>query len=130
MAGLLPVLRPLKQRPCEDTLDQEGCSLQVCDSKSYKSKEPQELAGSSPHREASPGPGAKEAGQGKDLQEEEAPEERESTEAAQDQPGRSVGSGGTPLPGEPRLCPCPHLILTCFKQERLRANALPIRLLK
>ncbi|XP_035923378.2 GON-4-like protein isoform X2 [Halichoerus grypus] len=86
-------LKKSKRRSCG------RCGSRVCDSKSYKSKEPQELAGSSPHREASPGPGAKEAGQGKDLQEEEAPEERESTEAAQDQPGRSVGSGGTPLPG-------------------------------
>ncbi|XP_064449756.1 GON-4-like protein isoform X2 [Mirounga angustirostris] len=86
-------LKKSKRRSCG------RCGSRVCDSKSYKSKEPQELAGSSPHREASPGPGAKEAGQGKDLQEEEAPEERESTEAAQDQPGRSAGSGGTPLPG-------------------------------
>ncbi|XP_064449761.1 GON-4-like protein isoform X6 [Mirounga angustirostris] len=85
-------LKKSKRRSCG------RCGSRVCDSKSYKSKEPQELAGSSPHREASPGPGAKEAGQGKDLQEEEAPEERESTEAAQDQPGRSAGSGGTPLP--------------------------------
>lgn len=60
----------------------------VCDSKSYKSKEPQELAGSSPHREAS-----------KDLQEEAAREECEGPEANQDQPGRSAGGGGTPVPG-------------------------------
>ncbi|XP_004402994.1 PREDICTED: GON-4-like protein isoform X3 [Odobenus rosmarus divergens] len=86
-------LKKSKRRSCGH------CGSRVCDSKSYKSKEPQELAGSSPHREASPGPGAKEAGQGKDLQEEEAPEERESTEAAQEQPGGSAGSRGTPLPG-------------------------------
>ncbi|XP_025714489.1 GON-4-like protein isoform X2 [Callorhinus ursinus] len=85
-------LKKSKRRSCGH------CGSRVCDSKSYKSKEPQELAGSSPHREASPGPGAKEAGQGKDLQEEEAPEERESTEAAQQQPGGSTGSRGTPLP--------------------------------
>nr|XP_012418741.1 PREDICTED: GON-4-like protein isoform X2 [Odobenus rosmarus divergens] len=85
-------LKKSKRRSCGH------CGSRVCDSKSYKSKEPQELAGSSPHREASPGPGAKEAGQGKDLQEEEAPEERESTEAAQEQPGGSAGSRGTPLP--------------------------------
>ncbi|EPY88672.1 GON-4-like protein [Camelus ferus] len=71
----------------------------VCDSKSYKSKEPHELVGGSPHREASPMPGAKEAGQGKDVMEEEAPEERESTEATQSRTGRSTRKGEMPIPG-------------------------------
>ncbi|XP_044235137.2 GON-4-like protein isoform X5 [Ursus arctos] len=85
-------LKKSKRRSCGH------CGGRVCDGKPYKSKEPQELAGSSPQREASPGPAAKEAGQGKDLPEEEATEERESTEAAQGQPGRSAGSGGMLVP--------------------------------
>ncbi|XP_011234418.1 GON-4-like protein isoform X3 [Ailuropoda melanoleuca] len=86
-------LKKSKRRSCGH------CGGRVCDGKPYKSKEPQELAGSSPQREASPGPAAKEAGQGKDLLEEEATEERESTEAAQGQPGGSAGSGGMSIPG-------------------------------
>ncbi|EFB14300.1 hypothetical protein PANDA_018252, partial [Ailuropoda melanoleuca] len=85
-------LKKSKRRSCGH------CGGRVCDGKPYKSKEPQELAGSSPQREASPGPAAKEAGQGKDLLEEEATEERESTEAAQGQPGGSAGSGGMSIP--------------------------------
>ncbi|PNJ56661.1 GON4L isoform 7 [Pongo abelii] len=71
----------------------------VCDSKSYKSKEPHELVGSSPHREASPMPGAKEAGQGKDVMEEEVPEERESTEATQSRTVRTTRKGEIPVSG-------------------------------
>lgn len=56
--------------------------------------------GNSPHREASPMPGAKEAGQGKDAMEEEAPEERESIEASQSRTGRSTRRGEMPVPGE------------------------------
>lgn len=75
-------------------------SLQVCDSKSYKSKEPNEFGGGSPQREASPMPGAKEAGQGKDMMEEEAPEERETIESTQGRTGRSTRKGEMPVPGE------------------------------
>ncbi|XP_032701036.1 GON-4-like protein isoform X3 [Lontra canadensis] len=82
-------LKKSKRRSCGH------CSGRVCDSKSYKSKEPQELAGSSPHREASPGP--KDTALSKDLQEEAAPEECEGPEVNQDQPGRSAGGGGTPV---------------------------------
>nr|XP_044994813.1 GON-4-like protein isoform X2 [Jaculus jaculus] len=70
----------------------------VCDSKSYKSKDPHELVGSSPYPEASPMPGTKEAGQGKDLVEEEALEEQENG-AAQSRTGRTSRKGETPLPG-------------------------------
>ncbi|XP_032701035.1 GON-4-like protein isoform X2 [Lontra canadensis] len=84
-------LKKSKRRSCGH------CSGRVCDSKSYKSKEPQELAGSSPHREASPGP--KDTALSKDLQEEAAPEECEGPEVNQDQPGRSAGGGGTPVSG-------------------------------
>ncbi|XP_022346856.1 GON-4-like protein isoform X5 [Enhydra lutris kenyoni] len=83
-------LKKSKRRSCGH------CSGRVCDSKSYKSKEPQELAGSSPHREASPGP--KDTALSKDLQEEAAPEECEGLEVNLDQPGRSAGGGGTPVP--------------------------------
>lgn len=63
--------------------------------------------GSSPHREASPGPGAKEVGQGKDLLEGETPEDREGKETSQDRPGRGAGQGETPVPGECAACqPC------------------------
>ncbi|XP_053460662.1 GON-4-like protein isoform X2 [Nycticebus coucang] len=75
------------------------CGSKVCDSKSYKSKEPQELVGSSPHREASPMAGAKEAGQSKDLMGEEAPEEQEITEATQNRISRSSKKGEMPVPG-------------------------------
>ncbi|XP_072589672.1 GON-4-like protein isoform X7 [Vulpes vulpes] len=86
-------LKKSKRRSCSH------CGSRVCDSKSYKSKEPHELVGSSPHREASPGPGAKEAGQGKDLLEGEALEDREGQEASQDRPGKGAGQGETPVPG-------------------------------
>lgn len=78
--------------------------LQVCDGRSYKSKEPHESVGGSPQREASPGPGAKEAGQGKDVLEEEAPDELEGVEATPGPPGR----GAVPGPGEvlPARPPC------------------------
>lgn len=79
--------------------------LQVCDSRSYKSKEPPEPVGSSPHREASPMPGAKEAGPGKDAMEEEAAGERGSTEAAQSRTGRSTRRGEVSVPGELSDCP-------------------------
>ncbi|XP_047279257.1 GON-4-like protein isoform X5 [Homo sapiens] len=86
-------LKKSKRRSCSH------CSSKVCDSKSYKSKEPHELVGSSPHREASPMPGAKEAGQGKDMMEEEAPEERESTEATQSRTVRTTRKGEMPVSG-------------------------------
>ncbi|XP_016076970.1 PREDICTED: GON-4-like protein isoform X1 [Miniopterus natalensis] len=82
-------LKKNKRRNCSH------CSSKVYDSKSYKSKEPHELAGGSPHREASPMPGAKEAGQGKDVMEEEAPEERET----QSRTGKSTRKGEIPIPG-------------------------------
>ncbi|XP_032010141.1 GON-4-like protein isoform X1 [Hylobates moloch] len=86
-------LKKSKRRSCSH------CSSKVCDSKSYKSKEPHEVVGSSPHREASPMPGAKEAGQGKDVMEEEAPEERESTEATQSRTVRTTRKGEMPVSG-------------------------------
>lgn len=86
-------LKKSKRRSCSH------CNSKVCDSKSYKSKEPHESVGNSPHREASPMPGAKEAGQGKDAMEEEAPEERESIEASQSRTGRSTRRGEMPVPG-------------------------------
>nr|XP_030698036.1 GON-4-like protein isoform X7 [Globicephala melas] len=86
-------MKKSKRRSCSH------CSSKVCDSKSYKSKEPHELVGGSPHGEASPVPGAKEAGQGKDVMEEETPEERESTEATQSRTGRSTRKGEMPVPG-------------------------------
>ncbi|XP_037681706.1 GON-4-like protein isoform X2 [Choloepus didactylus] len=75
------------------------CSIKVCDSKSCKSKEPHELVGNSPHREASPMLGTKEAVQRKDVVEEEASEERESTEATQSRTGRTSRKGETPVAG-------------------------------
>ncbi|XP_047640309.1 GON-4-like protein isoform X2 [Phacochoerus africanus] len=86
-------LKKSKRRSCSH------CNSKVCDSKSYKSKEPHESVGNSPHREASPMPGAKEAGQGKDAMEEEAPEERESIEASQSRTGRSTRREEMPVPG-------------------------------
>uniref|UniRef100_A0A8C0CHE1 GON-4-like protein n=1 Tax=Balaenoptera musculus TaxID=9771 RepID=A0A8C0CHE1_BALMU len=85
-------MKKSKRRSCSH------CSSKVCDSKSYKSKDPHELVGGSPHGEASPVPAAKEAGQGKDVMEEESPEERESTEATQSRTGRSTRKGETPVP--------------------------------
>ncbi|XP_012663964.1 GON-4-like protein [Otolemur garnettii] len=76
------------------------CGSKVCDTKSYKSKEPLELVGSSPHREASPMAGAKEAGQNKDVVGEEVSEEQEITEATQSRSiGRSSRKGEMPVPG-------------------------------
>ncbi|XP_054547781.1 GON-4-like protein isoform X1 [Talpa occidentalis] len=86
-------LKKSKRRNCSH------CSSKVCDSKSYKSKEPHELVGSSPHREPSPVPGAKEAGQGKDVMEEDAPEERESLESAPSRTGRTTRKGEPSIPG-------------------------------
>uniref|UniRef100_A0A8C2NL00 Myb-like domain-containing protein n=1 Tax=Capra hircus TaxID=9925 RepID=A0A8C2NL00_CAPHI len=86
-------MKKSKRRSCS------RCSSKVCDSKSYKSKEPHELVGNSPHREASLMPGAKEAGQGKDVMEEEAPEERDGTEATQSRTGRSTRKGEMPVAG-------------------------------
>lgn len=58
-------------------------------------------------------PGAKEAGQGKDLLEEEVPDERESVETAQGPPGK----GALPVPGECSASPasfppfpCPYVL--------------------
>ncbi|XP_044122458.1 GON-4-like protein isoform X7 [Neovison vison] len=79
-------LKKSKRRSCGHCGGRVSAAAAVCDSKSYKGKEPQELAGSSPHREAS-----------KDLQEEAAPEDCEGPEANQDQPGRRAGGGGTPV---------------------------------
>ncbi|KAM6217926.1 GON-4-like protein [Rhynchocyon petersi] len=83
-------LKKSKRRNCSH------CSNRVCDSKSYKSKESHELVSSSPHREASPTPGAKDTG--KDAVEEDAPEERESTEVALSRSGRATRKGETPVP--------------------------------
>ncbi|XP_048213509.1 GON-4-like protein isoform X3 [Perognathus longimembris pacificus] len=74
------------------------CSSKVCENKSYKNKEPHELVGSSPHRAASPMSGVKETGQGKDVVEEEVPEERESTESAQSRTSRTTRKGEVPIP--------------------------------
>ncbi|XP_039107256.1 GON-4-like protein isoform X2 [Hyaena hyaena] len=84
-----PKLKKSRRRGCG------RCSSRVCDGRSYKSKEPHESAGGSPQREASPGPGAKEAGQRKDVLEEEAPDELEGVEATPGPPGR----GAVPGPG-------------------------------
>lgn len=86
-------LKKSKRRNCSH------CSSKVCDSKSYKSKEPNEFGGGSPQREASPMLSAKEAGQGKDTMEEEAPEERETMEATQGRAGRSTRKGEVSVPG-------------------------------
>ncbi|KAF6074555.1 hypothetical protein HJG60_005749 [Phyllostomus discolor] len=86
-------LKKSKRRNCSH------CSSKVCDSKSYKSKEPNDFGGGSPQREASPMLGAKEAGQGKDAMEEEAPEERETMEAPQGRAGRSTRKGEMSVPG-------------------------------
>ncbi|XP_006861628.1 PREDICTED: GON-4-like protein isoform X2 [Chrysochloris asiatica] len=83
-------LKKNKRRNCSH------CS-KVCDSKSYKSKEPLELV--SPHGEASPMPGAKDTGQGKDVVEDDTPEERESTEATQSRTGRATRKGEMPVTG-------------------------------
>ncbi|XP_032174608.1 GON-4-like protein isoform X9 [Mustela erminea] len=80
-------LKKSKRRSCGHCGGRVSAAAAVCDSKSYKSKEPQELAGSSPHREAS-----------KDLQEATAREECEGPEANQDQPGGRAGGGGAPVP--------------------------------
>ncbi|KAL1772202.1 GON-4 isoform X1, partial [Sigmodon hispidus] len=84
-------LKKSKRRNCH-------CSSKVCDSKSYKSKEPLELVGSSPLPEAGSVPGTKEAGQGKDILEEEPLEEQE-TEATQVRAGRTSRKGETPMSG-------------------------------
>ncbi|XP_045154265.1 GON-4-like protein isoform X3 [Echinops telfairi] len=85
-------LKKSKRRNCSH------CSSKVCDSKSYKSKEPQELVSSSPHYEASPMHAAKEPGQSKDVVEAEAPEERESVEVMQSRTGRATRKGEIPVP--------------------------------
>ncbi|XP_051054669.1 GON-4-like protein isoform X21 [Phodopus roborovskii] len=84
-------LKKSKRRNCH-------CSSKVCDSKSYKSKESLELVGSSPLQEANSMPGNKEAGQGKDILEEDALEEQENTEATQSRTGRTTRKGETPMP--------------------------------
>jgi guanylate kinase len=45
-------------------------------------------------------PGAKEAGPGKDVVEEEALEERENAEATQSKTSRTTRKGEMPIPGE------------------------------
>ncbi|XP_076788833.1 GON-4-like protein isoform X4 [Arvicanthis niloticus] len=85
-------LKKSKRRNCH-------CSSKVCDSKSYKSKEPLELVGSGPLQEASTVPGTQEAGQGKDTLEEETLEEQESMEGTQSKTGRTTKKGETPVPG-------------------------------
>ncbi|XP_058165831.1 GON-4-like protein isoform X3 [Dasypus novemcinctus] len=97
-------LKKSKRRNCSH------CSSKVCDSKSCKSKELHELVSSSPHREASPMLGTKEAGQRKDVVEEEASEERENVEATQSRTGRTTRKGETPVAaglaeGSPLLSP-------------------------
>lgn len=67
--------------------------LQVCDNKSYKSKEPPELVGSSPHREASPMSGTKEVASGKDMIEEDL-------EATPSKTSRNPRKGDLPVAGE------------------------------
>lgn len=54
---------------------------------------------SSPLQEASSVPGSKEAGQGKDMLEEEALEEQ-NTAATQIRTGKATRKGETPIPGE------------------------------
>ncbi|KAM5256824.1 GON-4-like protein isoform 2-T2 [Ctenodactylus gundi] len=85
-------LKKNKRRNCSH------CNSKVCDSKSYKSKESSELVGSSPYRAASPMPGIKEAGQGKDVVEEEAPDEQETIEAMQSRTGRTTRKGEMLVP--------------------------------
>lgn len=58
------------------------------------------MVGSSPQRETSPVPAAKEAGQGKDAAEEDALEERGCTEAPPCRAARSARKGEMPVPGE------------------------------
>ncbi|XP_076429784.1 GON-4-like protein isoform X7 [Peromyscus maniculatus bairdii] len=84
-------LKKSKRRNCH-------CSSKVCDSKCCKSKEPLELVSSSPLQEASSVPGSKEAGQGKDMLEEEALEEQ-NTAATQIRTGKATRKGETPIPG-------------------------------
>ncbi|XP_028609186.1 GON-4-like protein isoform X3 [Grammomys surdaster] len=85
-------LKKSKRRNCH-------CSSKVCDSKSYKSKEPLELVGSTPLQEASTVPSTKEAGQGKDMLEEETLEEQENMEVTQSKTGRTTKRGEPPVPG-------------------------------
>lgn len=85
-------LKKSKRRNCH-------CSSKVCDSKSYKSKEPLELVGSGPLQEASTVPGTKEAGQGKDMSEEETMEGQENVEVSQNKTGRTTRKGEAPIPG-------------------------------
>ncbi|XP_042537452.1 GON-4-like protein isoform X2 [Dipodomys spectabilis] len=85
-------LKKSKRRNCSH------CSNKVCENKSYKNKEPHELVGSSPHGAASPMSGVKEAGQGKDVVEEEVPEERESIESTQSRTSRTIRKGEVPIP--------------------------------
>lgn len=59
------------------------------------------MVGGSPHREASPMPGAKETGQGKDVLEDDGPEERGGAEAAPGRASRSARKGEVATPGEP-----------------------------
>ncbi|XP_010642142.1 GON-4-like protein isoform X2 [Fukomys damarensis] len=86
-------LKKTKRRNCSH------CSgSKVCDSKPYKHKELPESVSGSPHGEASPGRSTKDAGPGKELGEEEALEDRESTEALQSRAGRTTRKGDAPAP--------------------------------
>ncbi|XP_036045311.1 GON-4-like protein isoform X2 [Onychomys torridus] len=87
-----PKLKKSKRRNCH-------CSSKVCDSKCCKSKEPLELVSSSPLQEAISLPRSKEAGQGKDMLEEEALEDQENTAATQIRTGKTTRKGETPIPG-------------------------------
>ncbi|XP_029393918.1 GON-4-like protein isoform X2 [Mus pahari] len=95
-------LKKSKRRNCH-------CSSKVCDSKPYKSKEPPELVGSGPLHEASTVPGTKEAGQDKDMLEEEILEEQENMEVTQSKTGRTTRKGEVPTSGSTvgstLLCP-------------------------
>ncbi|XP_054995866.1 GON-4-like protein isoform X1 [Sorex araneus] len=75
-------LKKSKRRNCSH------CSSKACDSKPYKSKEPPEVVGSSPHREPSP----KEIGVGKDALEEDP-------EATPSRTGRTNRKGDLPVAG-------------------------------
>lgn len=61
------------------------------------------MACSSPHREASPVPGAKETGPGKDVLEDDGPEGRGGAEATPGRASRSARKGEAATPGEPPM---------------------------
>lgn len=105
--------------------------MQVCDSKSYKSKEPLELVGSGPLQEASTVPGTQEAGQGKDTLEEETLEEQESMEGTQSKTGRTTKKGEMPVPGKRlmaavALAPSFFALFPTLQQAVLDAKTFPV----